>query len=152
MKRQRISLNTPTASFLVLVWQEQRSSRARPSTAWSTEQWGLRSGSLGLDWWTEEKGGGVAVLITFVIKPRLIHCRKLKPLQLSTYVLGHYFNAYIIEITNYKAKKKKKSTKILHSGRRQTSTPPLVFPWSCSASLHWVSSCRRSFTDASCRP
>lgn len=51
VKRQRISLNTPTASFLVLIWHEQRSSRARPSTAWSTEQWGLRSGSLGLAWW-----------------------------------------------------------------------------------------------------
>ena len=50
VKRQRISLNTLTASFLVLIWHEQRSSRARPSTAWSTEQWGLRSGSLGLAW------------------------------------------------------------------------------------------------------
>jgi len=33
-----------------------------------------------------------------------------------------------------------------------TSTPPRVFPWSCSANLHWVSSWRRSFTEASCRP
>lgn len=54
VKRQRISLNTPTASFLVLIWHEQSSSRARPSTAWSTEQWGLLSGSLGLDWWREK--------------------------------------------------------------------------------------------------
>lgn len=57
VKRQRISLNTPTASFLVLIWHEQRSSRARPSTAWRTEQWGLRSGSLGLDWWRGKQRG-----------------------------------------------------------------------------------------------
>lgn len=51
VKRMRISRNTPTASFLVLIWHEHSSSRARPSTACSTEQWGLRSGSLGLAWW-----------------------------------------------------------------------------------------------------
>jgi len=65
MKRQRTSLSMATASRRVLSWQQQSSTRARPSTACSTAEWELRSAGarvvpLGLacNSWGRDRGEG----------------------------------------------------------------------------------------------